>query len=192
MLNEVKKNPRVSVKYLQKSLEHANITDESTIRKTLNKHGVHWRTPRKKTLLSKKTMLHVGSLQKCTWIFHNATGKIFCGQMKLQFSCLEGTPYWREKKAHQHKSLIPTLKYGGGSIMVWGCLSAWTACYHWRKNEFPSLSILYSRHPKDIAELKQFCKEEWSKIPPDHCAGLIRNYKKCLVEVISAKGSNSY
>ena len=46
MLNEVKKNPRVSAKDLQKSLEHANISvDESTIRKTLNKNGVHGGTP---------------------------------------------------------------------------------------------------------------------------------------------------
>ena len=54
MLNEVKKNPRVLAKHLQ-SLEHANISvDESTIGKTLNKNGVHVRTPRKKPLLSKK------------------------------------------------------------------------------------------------------------------------------------------
>uniref|UniRef100_A0AAZ3RHG4 Tc1-like transposase DDE domain-containing protein n=1 Tax=Oncorhynchus tshawytscha TaxID=74940 RepID=A0AAZ3RHG4_ONCTS len=26
---------------------------------------------------------------------------------------------------------------------------------------------VHTRHPKNIAELKQFCKEEWSKIPPD-------------------------
>nr|ACM08864.1 Transposable element Tcb1 transposase [Salmo salar] len=37
--------------------------------------------------------------------------------MKLQCSCLEGT-------AHQHQNLIPTVKYGGGSIMVWGCFAA--------------------------------------------------------------------
>jgi transposase len=55
MLNEVMKNHRVSTKDLHKSLEHANISvDESTICKTLNKNGVHGRTPRKKTLLSKK------------------------------------------------------------------------------------------------------------------------------------------
>ena len=55
MLNEVKKNARVSAKNLQKSLEHANISDESTIGKTLNKNGVHGRTPRQKPRLSKKT-----------------------------------------------------------------------------------------------------------------------------------------
>ena len=57
MLNEVEKNPRISGKDLQKSLEHANISvNESTINKTLNKNGVHGRTPRKKPLLSKNNL----------------------------------------------------------------------------------------------------------------------------------------
>jgi transposase len=47
---------------------------------------------------------------------------------------------------------------------------------------------IHTRNPKNIAELKQFCKVEWSKIPPDRCAGLIRNYRKRLFEVIAAKG----
>ena len=57
MLNEVKKNPRVSAKDLQKSLEHANIyVDESMICKTLSKNGVYGRTPQKKPLLSRKNI----------------------------------------------------------------------------------------------------------------------------------------
>jgi hypothetical protein len=52
---------------------------------------------------------------------------------------------------------------------------------------------VHTRHPNNIAELKQFSEEEWSKIPPHCCAGLIRNYRKCLVEVIAAKvGSTSF
>ena len=52
---------------------------------------------------------------------------------------------------------------------------------------------VHTRHPMNIGEIKQFFKEEWSKIPPDCCAGLIRNYRKRLVEVIAAKrGSTSY
>ena len=32
---------------------------------------------------------------------------------------------WRKKgTAHQHQNLIPTVNYGGGSIMVWGCFAA--------------------------------------------------------------------
>ena len=57
MLNEVKKNLKVSAEDLQKSLEHANMSvDESTIHKTLNQNGVHGRTPWKKPLLSKKNI----------------------------------------------------------------------------------------------------------------------------------------
>ena len=92
LLNEVKKNPRVSAKDLQKSLAYANIpVSESTIRKTLNKNGFHGRIPQRKPLLSKKTLLHVYSLHKSTWMFHSSTGKIFCGQMKPKLSCLEET-----------------------------------------------------------------------------------------------------
>uniref|UniRef100_A0A803JTN5 Transposase Tc1-like domain-containing protein n=1 Tax=Xenopus tropicalis TaxID=8364 RepID=A0A803JTN5_XENTR len=57
MLNEVKKNPRVSAKDLQKCLASANIpVSKSTIRKTLNKNGFHGRIPQRKPLLSKKNI----------------------------------------------------------------------------------------------------------------------------------------
>uniref|UniRef100_A0AAZ3NRU8 Tc1-like transposase DDE domain-containing protein n=1 Tax=Oncorhynchus tshawytscha TaxID=74940 RepID=A0AAZ3NRU8_ONCTS len=47
---------------------------------------------------------------------------------------------------------------------------------------------VHIRHPKNIAELKPFCEEEWSKMSSDRCAGLIRNYRKRLVGFIVAKG----
>uniref|UniRef100_A0A803JTH1 Uncharacterized protein n=1 Tax=Xenopus tropicalis TaxID=8364 RepID=A0A803JTH1_XENTR len=40
--------------------------------------------------------------------------------MKPKLSCVKST-------AHQHQNLIPTVKYvkyGGGSVMVWGCFAA--------------------------------------------------------------------
>lgn len=53
ILREVKKNPRVSAKDLQKSLAQSNISVRtSTICKTLAKNGVHGKTPRRKPLLS--------------------------------------------------------------------------------------------------------------------------------------------
>lgn len=53
ILREVKKNPRVSAKDLQKSLAQSNISVcTSTICKTLAKNGVHGKTPRRKPLLS--------------------------------------------------------------------------------------------------------------------------------------------
>jgi hypothetical protein len=61
-----------------------------------------------------------------------------------------------------------------------------------------TLRAVHSKH--HIAKMKQFCKEEWSKILPDHCAGLIRNNRKCLSlllpkegqPVIKCKGSHSF
>lgn len=55
MLNEAKKDCRVTSTDLKDSLELDNITvHESTICKTLNRHGIQGRTPHRKTLLSKK------------------------------------------------------------------------------------------------------------------------------------------
>ena len=32
---------------------------------------------------------------------------------------------WRQKRdAYKEKHLIPTVKYGGGSLMLWGCFAA--------------------------------------------------------------------
>jgi hypothetical protein len=57
-------------------------------------------------------------------MYHSATGKIFCGQMKLKLSWLEGRNTMCGEKKTPHINLIPTVKYGGGSIMVWGCFAA--------------------------------------------------------------------
>uniref|UniRef100_A0A8C5PUM9 Transposase Tc1-like domain-containing protein n=1 Tax=Leptobrachium leishanense TaxID=445787 RepID=A0A8C5PUM9_9ANUR len=266
MLNEVKKNPRVSAKDLQKSLAHANIfVDTSTIRKTLNKNGVHGRTPRMKPLLSKKNIAarlkfakeHLDVPQ------HYWQNILWTDETKIELFGKNTQHYvWRKKgTAHQHQNLIPTVKHGRGSIMVWGCFAAsgpgrivvidgkinsrvyqdilqenvrpsvrqlklcrgcvmqqdndpkhtsnstkeWLQQNKIRLLEWPrvltstrlkccgmTLRVRFT-HPKNIATLKQFCEEEWSKITPDHCAGLICNYRKRLVEVIAAKGkSTSY
>ncbi len=41
---------------------------------------------------------------------------------------------------------------------------------------------------KNVAELKQFCKEEWANIHPQRCERLIASYRKCLIAVVAAKG----
>lgn len=45
----------------------------------------------------------------------------------------------KKSSANQHQSLVPTVKPGGGSIMVWGllcCPGAGTAGSHWGNNGF--------------------------------------------------------
>jgi hypothetical protein len=109
MLNEVKKNSRVSAKNVQKCLEHANIfVGEPMISKTLNKNGVHGRTPTKKPLLSEKK--HSCPSEVCKKHLDVPVVQIFWEQMKLQLSCLEVTHniLCGEKKAHHTTINIKT------------------------------------------------------------------------------------
>ncbi len=46
---------------------------------------------------------------------------------------------------------------------------------------------IYAQNPSNVTELKQFCKEEWAKIPPRRCERLIASYRKRLIAVIAAK-----
>ncbi|KAK3508653.1 hypothetical protein QTP70_003098 [Hemibagrus guttatus] len=146
------------------------------------------------------------------------------------------------------KNIIPTVKYGGGSVMVWGCFAAsgpgrlavingtmnsavyqkilkenvrpsvcdlklkrtWVlqqdndpkhtskSTSEWLKKnkmktlEWPSQSpdlnpiemlwhdlkkVVHARKPCNVAELQQFCKDEWAKIPPQRCNRLIASYQ---------------
>ena len=50
---------------------------------------------------------------------------------------------------------------------------------------------VHGRKPTNITELKPFCLEEWAKIPPSRCAGLINSCRKRLVAVIAAQGDHT-
>ncbi|KAK3541033.1 hypothetical protein QTP86_012362 [Hemibagrus guttatus] len=41
---------------------------------------------------------------------------------------------------------------------------------------------------RKLNDLERICKEEWDKIPPEMCANLVANYKKCLTSVTANKG----
>ncbi|MGH0158770.1 UNVERIFIED_CONTAM: hypothetical protein FKN15_044380 [Acipenser sinensis] len=45
---------------------------------------------------------------------------------------------------------------------------------------------VHARKPSNVTELKQFCKEDWAKIPQNRCERLTNSYRKRLVEVIAA------
>jgi hypothetical protein len=109
-------------------------------------YGVHGRTPRKKLLLSMKNIaahlkfakVHLDVPQRY-WqniLWTNETTVQLFGR---------NTPHDVEKKRHS----TPTSKPHPNCKVWWRehhglellcCLRAWTACYHQRKNEFPSLA----------------------------------------------------
>ncbi len=45
--------------------------------------------------------------------------------------------------------------------------------------------------PSNVAELKQFCEEEWVKMHPQRRERLIGSYHKCLIAVVDAKGGTT-
>lgn len=47
---------------------------------------------------------------------------------------------------------------------------------------------VYKRSHKNLTELKQCCKEECAKIPPQQCEWLIKSHRKQSLQVIAAKG----
>ncbi len=52
---------------------------------------------------------------------------------------------------------------------------------------------VHARKPSNVAELQQFCQDEWAKIPPQRCNRLIASYRKRLMAVVAAKsGPTSY
>uniref|UniRef100_A0AAR2JTD1 Uncharacterized protein n=1 Tax=Pygocentrus nattereri TaxID=42514 RepID=A0AAR2JTD1_PYGNA len=63
--------------------------------------------------------------------------------------------------AHQHQNLIPTVKYGGGGMMVWGCFAASRpgriAVINRKMNSQVYQDILQGNLRPSVFELKQFC-----------------------------------
>ncbi|MBN3290480.1 TCB1 transposase, partial [Polypterus senegalus] len=264
LIREVTKDPRTTSKELQASLASIKVSvHDSTIRKRLGKNGLHGRFPRRKPLLSKKNIrarLNFAKkhLNDCQDFWENT---LWTDETKVELFGRQMSRYiWRKRNtAFQKKNIIPTVKYGGGSVMVWGCFAAsgpgrlavidgtmnstvyqkilkenvrpsvrqlklkrsWVlqqdndpkhtskSTSEWLKKnkmktlEWPSQSpdlnpiemlwhdlkkAVHARKPSNKAELQQFCKDEWAKIPPERRKRLIASYRKRLIAVIAAKG----
>lgn len=267
MLKEVSKNPRMSSRDLQVALATVDVkVHESTIRKRLHKFDLHGRCARRKPLLSRKNIRarlkfaneHLGKDQ------HFWNNVLWTDESKVElFGHSTRRHVWRKPKtAFDHKNLIPTVKHGGGNIMVWGSFAAsgpgqltiiestmnsslyqrvlednvrpsvgklklnrkwtlqhdndpkhaskstkeWLKRKKWKVLEWPSQSpdlnpiemlwgdlkrAVHARNPSNIAQLKEFCMEEWANISPSRCQRLVDSYKKRLLEVVSAKGGNT-
>lgn len=129
LIQEVTKEPTTTSKELQASLASVKVSvHDSTIRKRLGKNGIHGRVPRRKPLLTKnniKARLTFGKkhLDDPQDFWENI---LWTDETKVElFGRCASRYIWRKSNtAFQKKNIIPTVKYGGGSVMVWGCFAA--------------------------------------------------------------------
>ena len=129
LVRKVTSNPAMTSKDLQEHLAESNVhVHRSTIRRVLNDSGLHARVARKKPLLrkqNKQARLNFAKshLDKPDDYWNHI---LWSDETKIElFGRNENRYVWRtEGSAFQEQNIIPTVKHGGGSIMVWGCFAA--------------------------------------------------------------------
>uniref|UniRef100_A0A8C5QAX1 Transposase Tc1-like domain-containing protein n=1 Tax=Leptobrachium leishanense TaxID=445787 RepID=A0A8C5QAX1_9ANUR len=160
----VEKSPRLTAEELRKDLSDVGTeVSAQTIRHTLCNEGLHVRTPRRTPLLSpknKKSRLqyaksHVDKPQK----FWDSV--LWTDETKLElFGPMDQRYVWRRKnKAYEEKNTLPTVKHGGGSIMLLGCFaSAGTGT----NLDFQMEQYIYKRKSNGIYIIN--LKRTWEKL----------------------------
>ncbi len=128
-MREVKKNPKITVAELQRCIrEMGESCRKSTITAALHQSGLYGRAARRKPLLSARHMkARMEFAKKHLKDSKMVTNKIlWSDETKIELFGLNSKRYvWRKPgTAHHLSNTVPTVKHGGGSIMLWGCFSA--------------------------------------------------------------------
>ena len=100
-----------------------------TIRRALNKAGLRAYRPRKVPHLNKiqRQVRKVWATKLKTWDFRHWECLFFSDEAKFNvYRSDGGEKVWRERgEAYNPKYTIKTKKFGGGSVMCWGCITPW-------------------------------------------------------------------
>ncbi len=128
LVREVKKNPKITVAELQRCIrEMGESCRKSTITAALHQLGLYGRVARRKPLLSARHMkARMEFAKKHLKDSKMVTNKIlWSDETKIELFGLNSKRHvWRPGTAHHQSNTVPTVKHGGGSIMLWGCFSA--------------------------------------------------------------------
>ncbi|KAG2466302.1 TC1A transposase, partial [Polypterus senegalus] len=130
LIREVTKNLMVTLSELQRSsVERAEPSRRTTISAAIHHSGLYGRVAKRKPLLSKRHM--AARLEFANRHLKNSQtmrNKILCSdETKIELFGVNARRHVLEEtrhRAHHQANTIPTVKHGGGSIMLWGCISA--------------------------------------------------------------------
>ncbi|KAH8270914.1 hypothetical protein KR026_004632 [Drosophila bipectinata] len=130
IVRKVKENPKLSAPKIAAEVEEemGKKCCPDTIRNVLHKHHLNGRVARKKPFISKKNMIErvkfVKEMEVHPGTFWNDV--IFADESKFNLFGSDGRKYvWRRANTElDPKNLKPTVKHGGGHVMVWACMAA--------------------------------------------------------------------
>lgn len=130
ILKKIEDNPQTSLRQLALNIKndcHKEVSHE-TVRKVLKIHKYSSHVARKKPLLSavnieKRLNFSIANVTNAAEYWNDV---IFCDETKIMLYQHDGpSKVWRKpKSALQQKNIIPTVKFGKLSVMVWGCISS--------------------------------------------------------------------
>ena len=130
ILKRVRENPRLSVPQLRPLVENVagKMMSDQTVRRALWKHGYHGRIPRKRPYVNKVNRRNRLSFAK-EHIHKDQEfwdSVIWSDESKINIYGSDGiNRVWRKSnKDNDHINTVPTVKHGGGSLMIWGCMSS--------------------------------------------------------------------
>ncbi len=129
LVRMVKSQPRITKKQVCKDLEaDGTQVSVSTVKRVLHRHGLRGCRARKKPLLQKrhlKTRLKFAAdhMDKDKTFWRKV---LWSDETKIELFGHNTQQYvWRRKgEAFNPRNTMPTVKHGGGSIMLWGCFAA--------------------------------------------------------------------